>query len=307
MNETPLPDFGGHHPDPNLVHAAALVREMYADDAPDFAGASDGDGDRNMIMGRGFFVTPSDSVALLAANAHLVPAYRGGLKGTARSLPTSVAVDRVAHKLGIPAYETPTGWKYFGTLLDAGLITLCAEESFGTGSDHIREKDGVWAVLFWLNILAARRESVEAIVRSHWAEYGRDYYTRHDYEEVDAAKAQRLIDDLRQRLVSLPGKVFAGYAVESAEDFRYVDPVDGSVAEHQGIKLLLAGDARIVFRLSGTGTAGATLRLYIERYEPDAEKQDLDPQDALASLIAAAEEIADIKSALDVDGPTTIT
>jgi len=307
MNETPLPDFGGHHPDPNLVHAAALVREMYADGAPDFAGASDGDGDRNMIMGRRFFVTPSDSVALLAANAHLVPAYRGGLKGTARSLPTSVAVDRVARKLGIPAYETPTGWKYFGTLLDAGLITLCAEESFGTGSDHIREKDGVWAVLFWLNILAARRESVEAIVRSHWAEYGRDYYTRHDYEEVDATKAQRLMDDLRQRLQSLPGEVFAGHAVVSAEDFRYVDPVDGSVAEHQGIKLILAGDARIVFRLSGTGTAGATLRLYIERYEPDAEKHDLDPQDALASLIAAAEEIVDIRSALGVDGPTTVT
>ena len=307
MNETPLPDFGGHHPDPNLVHAADLVREMYGDGAPDFAGASDGDGDRNMIMGRGFFVTPSDSVALLAANAHLVPAYRGGLKGTARSLPTSVAVDRVARKLGIPAYETPTGWKYFGTLLDAGLITLCAEESFGTGSDHIREKDGVWAVLFWLNILAARRESVEAIVRSHWAEYGRDYYTRHDYEEVDAAKAQGLVENLRQRLSSLPGKVFSGHAVQSAEDFRYVDPVDGSVAEHQGIKLLLAEGARIVFRLSGTGTAGATLRIYIERFEPDAGKHDLDPQVALASLIAAADEIADIKTALGVDGPTTVT
>ena len=307
MNKTPLPDFGGHHPDPNLVHAAELVREMYADDAPDFAGASDGDGDRNMIMGRRFFVTPSDSIALLAANAHLVPAYRGGLKGTARSLPTSVAVDRVARKLGIPAYETPTGWKYFGTLLDAGLITLCAEESFGTGSDHIREKDGVWAVLFWLNILAARRESVEAIVRGHWAGYGRDYYTRHDYEEVDAAKAQHLVEGLRQRLVSLPGKIFAGHAIESAEDFRYVDPVDSSVAEHQGIKLLLAGDARIVFRLSGTGTAGATLRIYIERYEPDMHNHDLDPQDALASLIAAAEEIADIRSMLGVDGPTTIT
>jgi hypothetical protein len=229
---------------------------MYSPDAPGFGGASDGDGDRNMIMGRRFFVTPSDSVAVLAANAHLVPGYKDGLKGTARSLPTSRAVDRVAEKLGIPAYETPTGWKFFGNLLDAGRITLCAEESFGTGSDHIREKDGLWAILFWLNILAARRESVEAIVRDHWAQYGRDYYTRHDYEEVDAEKAGQMMEQLRTRLPTLVGQAFSGHVVESAEDFRYVDPVDGSVSEHQGVKILLGGEARIVFRLSGTGHRG---------------------------------------------------
>ena len=307
MNGEPKADFGGHHPDPNLVHAAELVAEMNRADGPDFGAASDGDGDRNMVMGRRFFVTPSDSIALLAANAHLVPAYRGGLKGVARSLPTSRAVDRVAKKLGIAAYETPTGWKFFGNLLDAGRITLCAEESFGTGSDHIREKDGLWAVLFWLNILAARRESVEAIVRGHWAEFGRDYYTRHDFEEVDAARAGRLMTALRDRLPTLPGQRFGGETVESAEEFSYIDPVDGSVSERQGIKILLRGDARIVYRLSGTGTAGATLRVYIERYEPDRAKQDLDPQQALAGLIAAADAIGRVREKLGVDAPTTIT
>jgi phosphoglucomutase len=307
MNGEPKPDFGGHHPDPNLVHAAELVAEMNRVDGPDFGAASDGDGDRNMVMGRRFFVTPSDSIALLAANAHLVPAYRGGLKGVARSLPTSRAVDRVARKLGIAAYETPTGWKFFGNLLDAGRITLCAEESFGTGSDHIREKDGLWAVLFWLNIVASRRESVEAIVRGHWAEFGRDYYTRHDFEEVDAARAGRLMTELRDRLPTLPGQRFAGETVESAEEFSYIDPVDGSVSERQGIKILLRGDARIVYRLSGTGTAGATLRVYIERYEPDRAKQDHDPQQALAGLIAAADAIGKVREKLAVDGPTTIT
>jgi phosphoglucomutase len=307
MNGEPKADFGGHHPDPNLVHAAALVAEMNRPDGPDFGAASDGDGDRNMVMGRRFFVTPSDSIALLAANAHLVPAYRGGLKGVARSLPTSRAVDRVAKKLGIAAYETPTGWKYFGNLLDAGRITLCAEESFGTGSDHIREKDGLWAVLFWLNILAARRESVEAIVRGHWAELGRDYYTRHDFEEVDAARAGRLMTELRDRLPTLPGQRFGDEIVESAEEFSYIDPVDGSVSERQGIKILLRGDARIVYRLSGTGTAGATLRVYIERYEPDRAKQDLDPQQALAGLVAAADAIGRVREKLGVDAPTTIT
>ena len=307
MNGEPKPDFGGHHPDPNLVHAEALVAEMFGPDAPDFGAASDGDGDRNMITGRRFFVTPSDSIAVLAANAHLAPAYRGGLKGVARSLPTSRAADRVAKKLGIAVYETPTGWKFFGNLLDAGRITLCAEESFGTGSDHIREKDGLWAVLFWLNILAARGESVEAIVRAHWAEFGRDYYTRHDYEEVDAARAGRLMAELRERLPSLAGRSFTGETVESAEEFSYVDPVDGSVSERQGIKILLRGDARIVYRLSGTGTAGATLRIYIERYEPDRAKQDLDPQEALAGLIAAADVIARVREMLGVEGPTTVT
>jgi len=306
MNGVPLPDFGGHHPDPNLVHAEALVKAMYAADAPDFGAASDGDGDRNMIMGKAFFVTPSDSVALMAANAHLVPSYRGRLKGVARSLPTSRAADRVAAKLGIPAYETPTGWKFFGSLLDAGRITLCAEESFGTGSDHIREKDGVWAVLFWLNILAERRESVASIVRKHWAEYGRDYYTRHDYEEVDAEKAARLMADLRAKLPSLAGRSIRGLRIASAADFSYVDPVNGAVSENQGVKVLLEDDARIVYRLSGTGTAGATLRVYVERYEADPTRQDADPQEALASVIEAADDLAEIGARLGVP-PSAVT
>jgi phosphoglucomutase len=307
MNGEPLPDFGGHHPDPNLVHAEALVKAMYAADGPDFGAASDGDGDRNMIMGRRFFVTPSDSVAVLAANARLVPAYRAGIKGVARSLPTSRAADRVARKLGVGAYETPTGWKFFGNLLDAGRITLCAEESFGTGSDHIREKDGLWAVLFWLNVLAERRESVEAIVRAHWAEFGRDYYTRHDYEEVDASRAGQLMADLRARLPGLAGQTVRGLPVAAAEEFAYRDPVDGSVTERQGIRILLGGDGRIVYRLSGTGTAGATLRIYIERYEPDPAKQDRGPQEALADLIAVADEIGRVHGTLGVAGPTTVT
>jgi phosphoglucomutase len=306
LNGDPLPDFGGHHPDPNLVHAESLVKEMLSAEAPAFGAASDGDGDRNMIMGRGFFVTPSDSIAILTANAHLVPSYRGRVTGVARSLPTSRAVDRVARRLGIAAYETPTGWKFFGNLLDAGRITLCGEESFGTGSDHVREKDGLWAVLFWLNILAARGESVESIVRRHWAEYGRDFYTRHDYEEVDAASAGDLIDALRERLASLPGQTIGGLLVESAEDFSYVDPVDGSVSEHQGIKILLGAGCRIVYRLSGTGTAGATLRVYMERFEPDPARHDADPQAALAGVIAAADELAGIGRRLGM-GPTTIT
>jgi len=306
VNGDPLPDFGGHHPDPNLVHAHALVEEMSRPDGPGFGAASDGDGDRNMIMGRSFFVTPSDSLAVMAANAHLVPGYKNGLKGVARSLPTSRAADRVAKKLGISAYETPTGWKFFGNLLDAGKITLCGEESFGTGSDHIREKDGLWAVLFWLNVVAARGEDVEAIVRAHWRELGRDYYTRHDYEEIDSALAAGLMEALRASLPSLAGKSFAGHTVESAEDFSYVDPVDGSVSERQGVKILLSGDARIVYRLSGTGTSGATLRVYIERYEPDPKKHDTPTQAALSSVIAAADKVAGIKERLGV-APSAIT
>ncbi len=306
INGEPLPDFGGHHPDPNLVHAHALVEEMSAPDGPDFGAASDGDGDRNMIVGRRFFVTPSDSLAVMTANAHLVPGYTGGLKGVARSLPTSRAADRVAAKLAISAYETPTGWKFFGNLLDAGKITLCGEESFGTGSDHIREKDGLWAVLFWLNVVAARGESVEAIVRAHWRTFGRDYYTRHDYEEIDTAIATELMEGLRASLPSLAGKRFGGHRIESAADFSYVDPVDGSVSDRQGVKVLLSGDARIVYRLSGTGTSGATLRVYIERYEADPKQHDVPTQQALASVVAAADQLAGIRAKLNVD-PTAIT
>ncbi|RUW96803.1 alpha-D-glucose phosphate-specific phosphoglucomutase, partial [Mesorhizobium sp. M8A.F.Ca.ET.023.01.1.1] len=295
-NFKPLPDFGGHHPDPNLVHAKHLYDEMMGPDAPDFGAASDGDGDRNLIIGKGIFVTPSDSVAMLAANARLAPGYKDGLKGIARSMPTSGAADRVAHKLGIGIYETPTGWKFFGNLLDAGMATICGEESAGTGSNHVREKDGLWAVLLWLNILAARGESCQQIVTEHWAAYGRNYYSRHDYEEVESDRANALVDELRAKLGSLPGTSVRGLKIANADDFAYHDPVDGSTSEHQGIRVLFEGGSRVVFRLSGTGTSGATLRVYIERYEPDKSRHDLDTQEALADLIAAADDIAGIKS-----------
>jgi len=307
LNFVPLPDFGGHHPDPNLVHARALYETMMADDAPDFGAASDGDGDRNLIIGRGIFVTPSDSLAMLAANAHLAPGYAKGLAGIARSMPTSGAADRVAEKLGIGIYETPTGWKFFGNLLDAGLATICGEESAGTGSNHVREKDGLWAVLLWLNILAVRRESVIDIVRKHWATYGRNYYSRHDYEEVDSNAANGLIENLRNQLATLPGKSFGALKVETADDFAYHDPVDQSVSRNQGIRILFEGGSRVVFRLSGTGTSGATLRVYIERFEPDAARHDIDTQEALADLIAVADEIAGIKSRTGRNEPSVIT
>jgi len=307
LNFVPLPDFGGHHPDPNLVHARALYETMMADDAPDFGAASDGDGDRNLIIGRGIFVTPSDSLAMLAANAHLAPGYARGLAGIARSMPTSGAADRVAEKLGIGIYETPTGWKFFGNLLDAGLATICGEESAGTGSNHVREKDGLWAVLLWLNILAVRRESVIDIVRKHWATYGRNYYSRHDYEEVDSNAANGLIENLRNQLAALPGKSFGALKVETADDFAYHDPVDQSVSRNQGIRILFEGGSRVVFRLSGTGTSGATLRVYIERFEPDAARHDIDTQEALADLIAVADEIAGIKSRTGRNEPSVIT
>jgi len=307
LNFVPLPDFGGHHPDPNLVHARALYDTMMADDAPDFGAASDGDGDRNLIIGKGIFVTPSDSLAMLAANAHLAPGYAKGLAGIARSMPTSGAADRVAEKLGIGIYETPTGWKFFGNLLDAGLATICGEESAGTGSNHVREKDGLWAVLLWLNILAVRRESVIDIVRKHWATYGRNYYSRHDYEEVDSGAANGLIDNLRGQLATLPGTSFGALTVETADDFAYHDPVDQSVSRNQGIRILFAGGSRVVFRLSGTGTSGATLRVYIERFEPDAARHDIDTQEALADLIAVADEIAGIKSRTGRNEPSVIT
>ncbi|WP_230483683.1 alpha-D-glucose phosphate-specific phosphoglucomutase [Sphingomonas sp. Leaf21] len=304
-NGTPLPDFGGHHPDPNLVHAKALYDRMMAPDAPDFGAASDGDGDRNLIIGRGRFITPSDSLAMLAANAHLAPAYAGGLKGIARSMPTSAAADRVAGKLGIPAYETPTGWKFFGNLLDAGMATICGEESAGTGSDHVREKDGLWAVLLWLNILAASGKSVDQIARDHWASYGRNYYARHDYEGVESERADALMADLRGKLATLPGESFAGLTVETADDFAYTDPTDQSVSRNQGIRVLFVGGSRVVFRLSGTGTSGATLRVYLERYS--ADQLDRETPDMLADIIAAADEIAGITRHTGRTEPDVVT
>ncbi|MDJ0725886.1 MAG: alpha-D-glucose phosphate-specific phosphoglucomutase [Prochloraceae cyanobacterium] len=306
-NGTPLEDFGGGHPDPNLVYAKDLVEIMFSENAPNFGAASDGDGDRNMILGNNFFVTPSDSLAVITANAKLVPGYKDGLAGVARSMPTSAAVDKVAAKLGIDCYETPTGWKFFGNLLDANKATLCGEESFGTGSNHIREKDGLWAVLFWLNILAVRQESVEDIVKQHWQTYGRNFYSRHDYEEVDKDPANELMDRLRSMVGEMKGKEYGNYTVEYADDFSYTDPVDGSVSSKQGIRIGFTDGSRIVFRLSGTGTKGATLRLYLESYEPDASKHDRDTQEALSDLIALAEEIAQIKKFTDRDAPTVIT
>jgi phosphoglucomutase len=307
INGDPLEDFGQGHPDPNLVYAHDLVHRLFGDDAPDFGAASDGDGDRNMILGRQFFVTPSDSLAILAANAKLVPGYRAGLAGIARSMPTSAAADRVAARLGIDCYETPTGWKFFGNLMDAGKVTLCGEESFGTGSNHIREKDGLWAVLFWLNILAVRQQSVADIVTEHWRTYGRNYYSRHDYEAVDSDRANTLIETLRAKAPSLAGQALGRYTVEYGDDFSYTDPIDGSVSQKQGVRLGFTDGSRIVFRLSGTGTSGATLRVYLESYEPDAAKQGLDPQVALDELIRIADQVAQIRTLTGMDRPTVIT
>ena len=307
VNGEPLPDFGGGHPDPNPAHARELVDLMMGPQAPDFAAASDGDGDRNMILGRGTYVTPSDSLAVLAANATLAPGYAGGLAGVARSMPTSRAADRVAAKLDIDAFETPTGWKFFGSLLDAGLATLCGEESAGTGSNHVREKDGLWAVLFWLNILAGRRDAVNGILAAHWTEYGRDYYTRHDYENVDTGAAEALMADLRRRIPELPGQSFGGMTIGAADDFSYRDPVDGSTADSQGVRIFFEENARAVFRLSGTGTVGATLRVYLERYEEGSGELALDPQETLAAVAAAAAEIAGIHARLGRDRPDVRT
>jgi len=307
INGTPLEDFGGHHPDPNPVNAAQLVALMAAADAPDFGAASDGDADRNMILGRHFAVTPSDSLAILAANATVAPGYRAGIKGIARSMPTSCASDRVAEALGVPCYETPTGWKFFGNLMDAGLVTLCGEESYGTGSDHVREKDGLWAVLFWLNLLATRGMPVEDIVREHWARFGRNYYSRHDYEAVDADAAEGIIVRLRGMLASLPGRVLGGHAVALADDFHYLDPIDQSVAKMQGIRIIMDDGARIVFRLSGTGTEGATIRLYLEKYEADIARHSIDTQEALFSLAQAADALSELKLRTGRAGPTVVT
>ncbi|MFT3988825.1 alpha-D-glucose phosphate-specific phosphoglucomutase [Aestuariivirga sp.] len=303
VNGTPLPDFGGHHPDPNLVYCKDLYDLLMSKEAPDLGAASDGDGDRNLIIGRNRFVTPSDSLALLAANARLVPAYKDGLAGIARSMPTSAAADRVAEKLGIKCYETPTGWKFFGNLLDAGLATICGEESSGTGSNHVREKDGVWAVLFWLNILARRKESVEAIVDKHWRDYGRNYYSRHDYEAVDSAAANGLMANLRDSIRKFPGT----HGIKAMDDFAYDDPVDKSTTTGQGIRILFDNGGRIVYRLSGTGTEGATLRVYIEHYEADPAKLHIETQTALAPLITLSHSLADIDGRTGRSQPTVIT
>lgn len=307
QNGTPLEDFGGGHPDPNLVYAHDLVAILFGENAPDFGAASDGDGDRNMILGRKFFVNPSDSLAVLAANATLVPGYREGLTGIARSMPTSQAADRVAEKLGIPCFETPTGWKFFGNLLDANRATICGEESFGTSSNHIREKDGLWAVLFWLNILAVKQQSVEELMHDHWQTYGRNYYSRYDYEGVESDRANTLMTNLHAQLPTLKGRKFGVREVEYSDDFSYTDPIDGSVSNNQGVRIGFTDGSRIVFRLSGTGTQGATLRVYLEQYEADPTKHHLDPQEALADLIAIAEQVAQIRTLTGMEKPTVIT
>jgi phosphoglucomutase len=304
---TPLPDFGGMHPDPNPTWAHELMDEMMGPGAPDFGAASDGDGDRNMVVGRGLYVSPSDSLAVLAANAHLAPGYRTGLKGVARSMPTSAAADRVAEALGIGRYETPTGWKFFGNLLDAGRATLCGEESFGTGSDHVREKDGLWAVLLWLNILAERKESVQEILSEHWRRFGRNYYSRHDYEALPAARAEGIMTALRARLSSLPGQVVEGMTIAAADDFAYADPVDGSVATGQGLRVVFEGGSRFVLRLSGTGTEGATIRLYLERFVPGPAGLDQEVQEALGPVVRAAEALAGIRAVSGRPGPDVVT
>jgi phosphoglucomutase len=307
VNGTPLPDFGGMHPDPNPTWAKALMDEMFGSAAPDFGAASDGDGDRNMVVGRGVYVSPSDSLAVLAANAHLAPGYANGLNGVARSMPTSAAVDRVADALGIGKYETPTGWKFFGNLLDAGRATICGEESFGTGSDHVREKDGLWAILLWLNILAARKQPVADILSEHWATYGRNYYSRHDFEAIETAKADAMFATLRASLAGLPGRQVEGMTVNAADDFAYTDPVDGSVSTGQGVRVMFADGSRIVYRLSGTGTEGATLRVYLERYAPGPDGLELDAQEALAPVIRAAHALAGISAHTGRSSPDVVT
>ncbi|MDV7269748.1 alpha-D-glucose phosphate-specific phosphoglucomutase [Thioclava sp. A2] len=306
-HKTPLPDFGGMHPDPNPTWAHELMAEMIGESGPDFGAASDGDGDRNMIVGRQCYVSPSDSLAVIAANAHLVPGYAAGLKGVARSMPTSAAVDRVAASLGIDYYETPTGWKFFGNLMDAGRVNLCGEESFGTGSDHVREKDGLWAILMWLNIITVRGQGVAEILADHWARFGRNYYSRHDYEALPKDQAEALLRDLVDRLDGLNGQSFQGLTVSGADEFSYSDPVDGSVSAHQGVRILFEGGSRVVLRLSGTGTEGATLRVYLERYVAGPDGLDADPQEALAPIIAATEEITGLKARTGRARPDVIT
>lgn len=307
VNAVPLPDFGGMHPDPNPTWAKALMDEMMGPEAPDFGAASDGDGDRNMVVGRGIYVSPSDSLAVLAANAHLAPGYKAGLKGVARSMPTSAASDRVAKALGIESYETPTGWKFFGNLLDAGRATICGEESFGTGSDHVREKDGLWAILLWLNVLAVRRESVASILSAHWAKFGRNYYSRHDFEAIPVDKADAMMAALRASLPGLKGKRIAAGVIAAADDFAYTDPVDGSVSQKQGVRVMFEDGSRIVYRLSGTGTEGATLRVYLEKYAAGPGGLERDPQEALGEIIGAAHDLAGIEGHTGRGAPDVVT
>ncbi|MCU7812297.1 MAG: alpha-D-glucose phosphate-specific phosphoglucomutase [Candidatus Thiodiazotropha sp. (ex Notomyrtea botanica)] len=307
INGKPLEDFGQGHPDPNLVHAHEVVKLASGPKGVDFAAASDGDGDRNMILGHDFFVTPSDSLAVIAANAHLIKGYANGISGIARSMPTSQAADRVANQLGLACYETPTGWKFFGNLLDANKITLCGEESFGTGSNHVREKDGLWAVLFWLNLLAVKQQSVESIVKQHWGNFGRNYYTRYDYESIDKSAAEGLMDHLRNLLTTLPGMELEGYQVEYADDFAYTDPVDESRSEHQGVRIGFTDGSRIVYRLSGTGTEGATLRVYLEAFEPDPSKQMMPTADVMQPLVSISVSLAEIEARTGRNEPTVIT
>jgi phosphoglucomutase len=307
INGTPLPDFGGGHPDPNLAHAKELLELIQGNDALDFAAASDGDGDRNMILGKNCFVVPSDSLAILAANATLFPAYKNGIPGVARSMPTSQATDRVAEKLGIECFETPTGWKFFGNLLDAGRIAFCGEESFGTGSNHVREKDGLWAVLAWLNLIAKKDTSVQSILDEHWATYGRNYYVRHDYEEVESDKAKTVMNQLEAQLPKLIGSQLHGRIVSYADNFSYTDPIDNSVSSHQGLRIGFSDGARLVFRLSGTGTQGATIRIYLESYEADINKQHLPSEEALSELVAIALEVSQIEEITGRKAPDVIT
>ncbi|MEH6595787.1 MAG: alpha-D-glucose phosphate-specific phosphoglucomutase [Colwellia polaris] len=307
INGVPLTDFGGGHPDPNLVHAHELVDLVYGEKGLDFGAASDGDGDRNMVLGKAFYINPCDSLAILTANASLIPAYAKGIAGVARSMPTSRAVDRVAEAMNIPCFETPTGWKFFGNLLDAGKITLCGEESFGTGSDHIREKDGLWAVLFWLNLIAVKKQPVSEIVENHWLQYGRDYFTRHDYEAVDSANAHEMISQLKAKISALPGQEILGVKVTSADDFEYIDPVDNSRTTAQGVRIYLGNGGRIVFRLSGTGTQGATLRVYLDCFQQDSALLAQETQQALSELIQIAESVAGIKQFTGRTQPDVIT
>lgn len=307
INAVPLEDFGGCHPDPNMAHAKQLTALIFGDNPPTFGAASDGDGDRNMIMGANIFVSPSDSLAIMLANAHLIPAYSDGVNGVARSMPTSQAVDRVAKKMGIECFETPTGWKYFGNLLDAGRITICGEESFGTGSLHIREKDGLWAVLFWLNLLAVKKQSVAEIVHEHWQTFGRDFYCRHDYEAIDLACADDILAHLRQQLPALPGQSFGEYQVSYADEFTYTDPIDNSVSTNQGIRIGFSCGARIVYRLSGTGTAGATLRIYLEKFVADSSLQTAATSEVLADVAKLAQQFSEVKIRTGMTAPTLIT